>query len=111
MEKLIAACGIDCTECDARKATLANDNEMRTTVAEKWSKEYDANLIAENINCMGCMEPGVHFNHCNECDYRACVRSKGLTSCAQCKDYPCELISTFHGYVPSAKANLEELRH
>lgn len=110
MEKIIAACGIDCSQCDARKATIANDNEMRAAVAEKWSKEYDSNIVAENINCMGCMESGFHFSHCNECDYRACVRSKGLTSCAQCSDYPCEMISQFHGYVPSAKENLEALR-
>ncbi|MBM4399685.1 MAG: DUF3795 domain-containing protein [Candidatus Cloacimonetes bacterium] len=110
MEKLIAACGIDCSECDARKATLANDNDLRAQVAEKWSKEYGADLTAEHINCMGCMEAGVHFSHCNECDYRACVRGRGLKNCAECEEYPCEMISQFHGYVPSAKANLEELR-
>jgi hypothetical protein len=110
MEKLIAACGIDCSECEARKATLANDNELRSAVAEKWSRQYDADLTASNINCMGCMEQGVHFGHCNECDYRHCVRSKGLLNCSQCGDYPCEMISGFHAYVPAAKANLEELR-
>lgn len=110
MEKLIAACGIDCSECEARKATLANDNEKRAQVAEKWSKQYEANLTAEHINCMGCMESGVHFGHCNECDYRHCVRSKGLRNCSECSDYPCEIISQFHSYVPSAQANLEELK-
>jgi hypothetical protein len=110
MEKLIAACGIDCSECEARQATLTNDNEKRAEVAEKWSKQYDANLTAESINCNGCTEPGVHFGHCNECDYRSCVRSKGLKTCADCSDYPCEMLTTFFGYVPSAKANLEELR-
>jgi hypothetical protein len=111
MEKLIAACGIDCSECEARKATLANDNELRAEVAEKWGKQYDANLTAEHINCNGCMEAGVHFSHCNECDYRACVRSKGLTSCADCSDYPCEMLEQFFGFVPKAKENLEALRH
>ena len=110
MEKLIAACGIDCSECEARIATVESDNEKRAEVAEKWSKQYDANLTADSINCMGCMEPGVHFGHCNECEYRSCVSSKGLKNCAECADYPCEIIIQFHGYVPSAKANLEELR-
>lgn len=110
MEKLIAACGINCSECEARKATMDNDNEQRAAVAEKWSQQYDANLTADHINCNGCMEPGVHFGHCNECDYRHCVRSKGLRNCSECSDYPCEMLNTFHGYVPAAKANLEELR-
>lgn len=110
MEKLIAACGIDCSECEARQATLANDNEKRTAVAAKWSQQYQAELTAESINCMGCMEPGVHFGHCNQCDYRACVRSKGLKNCSECSDFPCEMLSQFFGYVPAAKANLEALR-
>jgi hypothetical protein len=110
MEKLIAACGIDCSACECRQATLANDNEKRAEVATKWSKNYDSDIKAEQINCMGCMEAGAHFGHCNECDYRACVRAKGLTSCAKCSDYPCEMLQQFFGYVPAAKANLEELR-
>ncbi len=110
MEKIIAACGIDCSGCECREATLANDNEKRSAVAEKWGKQYDANLSAENINCYGCMEPGMHFNHCNECEYRNCVKSKGLANCSQCADYPCENLEQFFGYVPAAKENLEALR-
>ncbi len=34
MEKLISSCGLDCAGCDARNATLANDNELRTKTAE-----------------------------------------------------------------------------
>ena len=110
MEKLIGACGIDCATCECREATLANDNEMRAAVAEKWAQTYNSDIRAEHINCHGCMEAGVHFAHCNECDIRACVRSKGLRNCADCSDYACEQLEQFLGYVPVAKANLEELR-
>lgn len=111
MEKLISACGLDCAECDARKATLANDNELREAVAKKWSQAYGAELTAAHINCTGCLEAGAKFSHCNECDYRACVRSKGLKNCAECSDYPCEMISAFFQQVPFAKANLDALRN
>ncbi|HOD18368.1 MAG TPA: DUF3795 domain-containing protein [Candidatus Cloacimonadota bacterium] len=111
MEKLIAACGIDCSKCEARQATIANDNALRTAVAEKWSQRYDIKLTADNINCLGCIEPGVKFAHCYECDIRACVRSKGLKNCAECADYPCAMLQEFLAEVPDAKANLEELRH
>ncbi len=29
MEKLIACCGLNCATCDARIATITDDNEMR----------------------------------------------------------------------------------
>ncbi len=110
MEQLISACGLNCADCDARKATLANDNAQREEVAKKWSTAYGANLTAANITCMGCMEPGVKFAHCNECEYRACVRSKGLKNCSECSEYPCEMLSAFFEHVPFAKTNLDALR-
>jgi hypothetical protein len=110
MAKLISACGIDCATCECREATLTNDNDLRREVAGKWSQMYDAELTAENINCQGCMQPGAHFAHCDECDIRACVIAKGIANCAKCPDYACEKLERFLGFVPQAKANLEELR-
>ena len=34
MKKLIAYCGLDCEKCDARIATLNNDNALREKVAQ-----------------------------------------------------------------------------
>jgi hypothetical protein len=110
MEKIISACGLNCADCDARKATLTDDNALREKTAAKWADEYGANVTAANINCMGCMEQGVHFSHCDECDYRNCVVERGLNNCSECDDYPCEMISGFFQHVPFAKANLDELR-
>ncbi len=110
MEKLISACGLDCATCECREATIANDNEKRKVVAEKWSQMYDAAIPVEGINCNGCMEPGLKFGHCNECDIRACVRAKGLNNCAECPDYPCAMLTEFLTFIPQAKANLEEIR-
>ena len=39
MKKLIAYCGLDCEKCDARIATLNNDNALREKVAELWRSE------------------------------------------------------------------------
>lgn len=38
MKQLIACCGLDCEGCDARIATVGNDNELREKTARKWSE-------------------------------------------------------------------------
>jgi len=38
MKDLIACCGLDCENCDARKATVNNDDALRKTGIEKCSK-------------------------------------------------------------------------
>ena len=40
MEKLIACCGLNCATCDARIATIKNDDYLRKQTAEKWQKQY-----------------------------------------------------------------------
>ena len=36
MNKMIACCGINCETCEARIATIKNDDKMRVEVAKKW---------------------------------------------------------------------------
>ena len=54
MKQLIACCGLDCESCDARIATVKNDNELREKTAQKWSAMNNApEITAATINCMG----------------------------------------------------------
>ena len=54
MKQLIACCGLDCEGCDARIATVGNDNELREKTARKWSEMNNApEITAATINCMG----------------------------------------------------------
>ena len=50
MKKLIAYCGLDCEKCDARKATLGNDNALREKVAKLWSELNGVEITPEMIN-------------------------------------------------------------
>ena len=69
MQKMIAYCGLDCTECDAYIATKNEDEELKRTTAKRWSKEYDAEIKPEDVNCVGCMEDkGAHIIHWDRCD-------------------------------------------
>jgi len=111
MEKMLGACGLDCGECEACKATQANDADAIARVAAEWSKMYNADIKPEFVWCDGCMTDGVRkCGHCAECDIRACVVGRGLANCAGCDDYACERITKFFESVPCAKEGLDEIR-
>lgn len=110
MEKMIACCGLDCATCDARKATVADDNHMRAQTADLWQVQFGADITPEMINCTGCREAGVKFAHCAECAIRKCVQSNGFQTCAECKKLEnCELTQSIHSFVPDAVQNLKSL--
>ena len=113
MEKLISCCGLDCMVCDARKATITNDDNLRTSTAAKWQKEYGASGITpEMINCTGCLEPGAKFSHCLECEIRKCAISKGFKTCSDCSELKtCNIIAPIINNVPGALQNLLDLRN
>lgn len=111
MTTLYAACGLDCSKCDAYTATQANDQAALEQIAAKWRVEYNAPMIsAENILCDGCMARGRTISHCTECGIRLCALERGLENCAACPDYGCETLSAFLQNVPQARDNLEILR-
>jgi hypothetical protein len=111
MEKVIACCGLNCAACDARIATITNDNELRAKTAEKWNIQFNATGITpEMINCTGCREAGVKFSHCELCEIRNCVISKDFQTCADCDQLEsCALLKNIHQYVPEALENLKSL--
>ena len=111
MEKIIACCGLNCASCDARIATINNDNELRVQTAEKWKTMHNASgLTPEMIHCTGCREAGVKFQHCNACEIRNCADSKRFKTCAECNQLEdCNIVGNIHQYVPEALENLRLL--
>ena len=111
MEKIISCCGLNCATCDARIATVKNDDELRKATAEKWRTMYNSpEILPEMINCTGCREEGVKLAHASVCEIRKCADKKGFKTCGECKDLEkCELISGIHKHVPEAKLNLMNL--
>ena len=108
VKQLIACCGIDCECCDARIATVNNDNELREKTAQKWSEMYHAPTItAESINCVGCRIDGPKIGHCSECEIRKCVNEKGFNTCGECAALDnCPIVGFVLQNVPGAKENL-----
>jgi len=112
MEKMIAYCGMSCTDCPAFIATMKDDDNERKKVAEQWSKEFKSEIKSEDINCDGCVsETGRHIGHWDECEIRKCGQGKNVKNCAYCDDFACEKLNKFFEVVPDAKTNLEEIKN
>lgn len=111
MEKIISCCGLNCATCDARIATLKDDDELRKATAEKWRTIYNApDLPVALINCTGCREEGVKFQHCLVCEIRNCVSKKNYETCSECQLMDsCSIVAGVHKYVPEAITNLRNL--
>ncbi len=110
-DKVIAYCGLVCTDCPAYIATQADDRAALEQVAAQWREEYGApDMTGESIMCDGCIVEGRKCSHCAECEIRACGIARGVVNCAHCDDYGCEKIEGFFGFVPDARAVLEAVR-
>jgi hypothetical protein len=112
MEKLIGCCGLNCATCDARIATVANNDELRIKTAERMRAHYNLlNVSIEMINCTGCREAGATMWYCEKCDIRNCVSSKKFQTCAECESMEsCLMVLKIHQYEPVALENLKSLK-
>ena len=111
MERLIATCGLVCTNCPAYLATRDKNTESMKRIAQQWSAEYGKELRVDDCWCNGCRsESGPWMSHCAECGIRACGVEKNLNHCGDCADYPCEKLTEFFGFVPDARKTLEAIR-
>lgn len=111
MSEMVAICGLPCHECGAFKATRDDDDAQRATIAQEWSKMYDADLKASDINCGGCTSTGSPlFSHCTVCEIRKCGVARGVVNCAHCEDYACEKLEEFFKMVPVCKTVLDGIR-
>ncbi len=109
MEKMIAYCGLDCDKCDARVATLNNDNALREKTAKLWSELNGVEILPEMINCEGCRANGAKTYFCeNLCSIRKCALDKGCETCGDCTETEkCPTLGEFLTNNPQALDNLK----
>ena len=110
--QLIGCCGLDCEKCDARIATITNDNALREKTAALWTKFNGVTITAETINCTGCRLEGAKTPFCDKlCPVRNCVREKGFDTCADCGDVDgCPTLMRIATNSPFVLENLNRLR-
>lgn len=109
MKELIAICGLDCETCDARIATLTDDDALREKTAKLWSELNGVPITVEMINCEGCRVEGIKTPFCDSlCPIRQCALDKGFATCGNCPDMDaCETVSMIHGSNAEAKERLK----
>ncbi len=87
MKKFIAYCGLDCETCEARIATITNDNALRQKVSILWSELNHTVITPEMINCVGCRIDGPKTPYCESlCPIRKCAEGKKLETCGDCRE-------------------------
>lgn len=84
----IAACGLDCSQCEIFKAD--NDPEIAQGVADWFKKEKNIDIEVADIHCDGCR--GKRIEHWSpDCwILKCCVDEKKLENCSSCDEFPCE---------------------
>jgi hypothetical protein len=110
MDKMIAYCGLVCTDCPAYIATKENDEKKAEETALLWAKEYGIRVAAADVWCDGCIADGKKCAHCHECAIRACGIDRDVKNCGFCDDFPCEKTEAFFRMAPSARDTLQNER-
>ena len=113
MDRIVAYCGLVCSECPAYVATQANDPDELERVAAGWREQFDSpEITAESILCDGCLRlnGGRLAGYCSICEIRSCALERGVTNCAHCADYACGKLAEFFTHAPDARTLLDELR-
>lgn len=85
MNEMVGYCGYNCRVCAAR----SDDPSLREELVAGWRKLYGhQDYTAENVHCCGCRGEGEVAD--KQCRARPCARERGLASCADCEEFPCD---------------------
>lgn len=87
-DNMIGYCGYNCYLCAAQ----SEDRKLRQKLVDAWRKYLGhENYTAENVACEGCKSKGDKIAD-KICKARPCAQEKGLESCAQCHNFPCNKV-------------------
>ena len=108
MKEYIAYCGLDCEKCEARTATVNDDEALRVKVAKLWSDLNGAEITQDMINCTGCRIPGPKTPYCDSiCPIRQCAVGRGVETCGSCPEMEsCANVWAIHANSEEARRNL-----
>ena len=107
MPEHIAYCGLDCSACDAFKASQAKDIEHMKQIADRWNRELNTEFTVKDIECDGCLSQRISGWCQSICAIRPCAEKQNAKTCAHCSEYSCEILETFLVGEPIARAKLD----
>lgn len=110
----LAVCGLDCSECDIRRAGVDPAAAERVLIWFRHQGWLDEEAGMEELEprlplCTGCL--GSRETHwAATCWILACcVDERGLQSCGACPDFPCERLVAWSRERPAYAAAFERL--
>ncbi|MCW3993659.1 MAG: DUF3795 domain-containing protein [Candidatus Bathyarchaeota archaeon] len=92
---LVAVCGGYFGGCVDYLAYINDDEKLKRTLAEEFSKQFDMDIKPEDIGCLGC-HGSIHKPWCASCSIRQCTEKKGILTCAFCDEFPCEKLEKYY---------------
>ena len=113
MARMVAYCGLVCSDCEAYLVTQANDPVALERLAAKWREQFDSpEITANTILCDGCpgTNGGRRIGYCATCEIRACALERGVANCAHCADYTCAKLEGFFAQAAGARTVLDDIR-
>jgi hypothetical protein len=88
-ETLVGVCGLYCGTCPIYRMYKDEDTERLERAARE-----TFHCKPEEIVCEGCHGP-IECLWSPECRIRTCALERGLGSCCECSDLPCDELSAF----------------
>lgn len=109
MNEYLAYCGLNCEKCEARLATINNDDALREKVAKEWSAMNGTEITPAMISCVGCKIDGQRTYFCDVmCPIRKCAAEKGVDNCGKCGSFTsCETVEMITKHSEEALVNLQ----
>ena len=110
MNNYLGYCGLDCEKCEARIATINNDDALREKVAKEWSAMNGIEITPAMINCVGCKIEGQRTYFCEVmCPIRKCALKEGVETCGTCiRLADCETVKMITDHSQEALDNLKK---
>ena len=88
----VAPCGNYCAGCPDYLAPVRDDDPRRRRAAAAIEKGTDTAVLLDQVRCEGCWGTVHHPSSASfTCRIRQCVSSGGFATCADCRDFPCNL--------------------
>jgi len=110
-ERMIGYCGLICTDCEAFKATRAEDLEALERMAKEATEQMGVEMTMADAMCDGCQaKTGRRIGYCHECAIRLCAIQRHIENCAHCDEYACEKIEGFSKAGSPQRATLDGIR-
>ena len=109
MNEIVSRCGFRCDKCPAFSGNNKTFADQLKT-ASGWARYFGLKMAPDKIRCNGCLSEdcGGYDLPDSECPIRPCVLERGMNSCADCFDFPCEKLETRMKSVNDAIANFKD---